>query len=285
MKNKFFVVFIILLTLIAAQVNLAFAQHDYSKATQDIVKFLKQKSGNKAKVNVIKEIDIPESEFYYVLLKFSTAQKSKELSFITNGRYITNNLIDLQTGKNLAKYYESRAKTVEVETSKDEVYFGNPETAEVKIVVFSDFECPYCRKMSNELGSFFNKHKDDIVIYYKHFPLSFHKNAKLLAKIYEAGKKLGYDWNMYQYNYSKKSYDEITALFEKKLKDKDESKFYKLLNSPEITKKIEKHTKQAENIGVRGTPYVIINGHPVNGYQKGVIKNLIKEELEGSNVS
>ena len=218
--------------------------------------------------------------FFRILLDFSLGDKSKELSFITNGKYITNTLIDLETGRNLAKYYESTSKTVDVEVSEDEIYFGNPDTAEVKIVVFSDFECPYCRKMSNELGSFFNKHKDDIVIYYKHFPLSFHKNAKLLAKIYEAGKHFGYDWNMYQYSYKNKSYEEITGIFEKKLKKDETGNFYKILNSPNITQKIKNNFKQGKKIGVKGTPYLIINGHPINGYQPDLIKNLIKKELE-----
>jgi len=282
MKNKLFVVFFTLVTLIVAQVNVAFAENkqNYSKATQNLITFFKQKSDNQTEIQVIKEIDIPESDFFYVLLKFTTAQTSKELSFITNGKYITNSLIDLKTGNNLAQYYESKAKTIEVETSEDEVYFGNPEKAKVKIVIFSDFECPYCNKLSNALGSFFKEHENDIVIYYKHFPLSFHQNAKLLAKIYETGKILGYNWNMYQYDYSNKSYNEITALFEKKLKDEEKIKFYKLLNSPEIERKIEKHLKQAESLGIKGVPFVIINGYAVNGFQEEVIKSLIKEELE-----
>jgi len=263
------------------QTNSLFAQtENLSEATKSIIKYLDKKSQGKADINMKKEIDIPDSDFYYVLLDFSLGDRSKELSIITNGKYITNALIELETGKNLAKYYESISKTVDIEVSEDEVYFGNPETAKVKIVVFSDFECPYCRKMSNELGSFFNKHKNDIVIYYKHFPLSFHKNAKLLAKIYEAGKQLGYDWNMYQYSYKNKSYEEITGIFEKKLENDDIGKFYKILNSPDITQKIKKNIKQGKEIGVRGTPYLLVNGHPINGYQPELIKNLIKRELK-----
>ena len=273
--------YIFLAAIFLLQTNSVFAQtENYSEATKGIIKYLNEKSQGKADINVKKEIDIPDSDFYYVLLDFSLGDKSKELSFITNGKYITNALIDLETGKNLAKYYESISKSVDIEVSENEVYFGNPETAKVKIVVFSDFECPYCRKMSNELGSFFNKHKNDIVIYYKHFPLSFHKNAKLLAKIYEAGKQLGYNWNMYQYSYKNKSYEEITGIFEKKLENDDIGKFYKILNSPDITQKIKKNIKQGKEIGVRGTPYLLVNGHPINGYQPELIKNLIIKELK-----
>ncbi|TYB84281.1 MAG: DsbA family protein [Kosmotoga sp.] len=273
--------YIFLVAIFIAQINSVFAQtENHSKATKSIIKYLNKKSQGKADIIVKKEIRIPESDFYYVLLDFSLGDKSKELSFITNGKYITNALIDLKTGKNLAKYYESISKTIDVKVSKNKVYFGEPKNAKVEIIVFSDFECPYCKKMSNELGSFFNKHKDDIVIYYKHFPLSFHKNAKLLAKIYEAGKHFGYDWNMYQYSYKNKSYEEITGIFEKKLKEDEIGKFYKILNSPSITQKIKKNMKQGKDIGVRGTPYLLINSHPINGYQPELIKNLIKKELE-----
>jgi len=282
LQSKIFKILCIFCAVIyLLQINTVFAQtKNYSEATKSIIKYLNKKSQGKADISVKKEIRIPESDFYYVLLDFNLGNKSKELSFITNGKYITNALFDLKTGKNLAKYYESISKTIDVEVSKDEVYFGEPKNAKVKIIVFSDFECPYCKKMSNELGSFFNKHKDDIVIYYKHFPLSFHKNAKLLAKIYEAGKHFGYDWNMYQYSYKNKSYEEITGIFEKKLKEDEMGKFYKILNSPSITQKIKKNMKQGKDIGVRGTPYLLINSHPINGYQPELIKNLIKKELE-----
>jgi len=280
-SNFFKIICTFFVIIFLSQSYFLFAQtEDLSEATKNIIKYLNKKSQGKAVISVKKEIDIPESNFYYVLLDFSLGDKSKELSFITNGKYITNALIDLETGKNLAKYYESISKTVDVEVSEDEVYFGDPENAKVEIIVFSDFECPYCRKMSNELGSFFNKHEDDIVIYYKHFPLPFHKNAKLLAKIYEAGKQLGYDWNMYQYSYKNKSYKEITGIFEKKLKKDEMGKFYKMLNSPDITQKIKKNIKQGKGIGVRGTPYLLVNSHPINGYQPELIKNLIKKELK-----
>ncbi|HCW92368.1 MAG TPA: hypothetical protein DHM44_01665 [Flexistipes sinusarabici] len=266
--------------LLAVQVGIVFAEgNSYSEATTKLIQFLENKSNGQAEIRVKDEIKIPESDFYFVLIDFKAGQDEKELSFVTNGKYITNALIELESGQNLAQYYETISKTVDIEVSEDEIYFGNPETAKVKIVIFSDFECPYCKNLSNGLSTFFDEHKDDIVIYYKHYPLSFHKNAQLLSKIYEAGKKMGYYWNMYQYDYTNKTYEEITSIFEQKLKEGEIGQFYKTLNSPEITQKIEKNIKQGQEIGVNGTPYMLVNGHPISGYQPELIKNLISDEL------
>jgi protein-disulfide isomerase len=253
--------------------------HAYSPAAEKVLFFLKARSDNKAQVDVISETPIPGSDFQFLLLNFKLGNVEKEISFVTNGKYITNALIELETGKNVAEYYEATAKTVSVETSPDELYFGNPDTAKVRIVVFSDFECPYCQKMANELKPIFDKHKKDISIYFKHLPLSFHQNAMLLSEIYEVGLKLGYRWDMYSEDFSGKTNEEIITSYIKKLKAADTTAFLENLGSTAISSKIAKHKLQAEKLGVKGTPYMIINGHPVSGYQKELITQLIETEI------
>lgn len=65
--------------------------------------------------------------------------------------------MELETGRNITEYYEAISKTIEIPVNIDEIYFGDPETAKVKIIVFSDFECPYCQTLSVELQPFFLK--------------------------------------------------------------------------------------------------------------------------------
>jgi len=54
------------------------------------------------------------------------------------------------------------------------------------IIEFGDFECMHCKKISILIEELFNKYPMDIKIIYKHFPISIHKNSKLLAMIVES---------------------------------------------------------------------------------------------------
>jgi len=162
-----------------------------------------------------------------------------------------------------------------------ELMYGNVN-APVKIVVFSDFECPFCKRASKEMKKIIKKHKDKIAIFYKHYPLPFHKHAELLAKIYEAGKKLGYKWDMYEFDYYKKNNDEILKIFENKLPKNKLVEFYKYMNSQEIADKINKNKEEGKMLGIKGTPYLLINGHPIEGYQPGLINKILRLELNKS---
>jgi protein-disulfide isomerase len=74
-------------------------------------------------------------------------------------------------------------------------YKGNPK-AKVVIVEFADFECPHCAVMKNVLKELFEKHNQDLVIYFKQFPLPFHANAKLASQATLAAHKQGAFWQI-----------------------------------------------------------------------------------------
>lgn len=73
---------------------------------------------------------------------------------------------------------------------------GNPD-ARVQIVVFSDFECPFCRAFSTTIGALSEQYGDQVVIYYKHFPLPQHANALPAARAAIAAGQQGKFWEMH----------------------------------------------------------------------------------------
>jgi len=53
-------------------------------------------------------------------------------------------------------------------------------------VVFSDFQCPACRLLADELDSIRAKRPDDVAVVYRHFPLTpVHPHAEAAAKASE----------------------------------------------------------------------------------------------------
>ncbi|MGF1458073.1 MAG: DsbA family protein [Leptolyngbyaceae cyanobacterium] len=54
---------------------------------------------------------------------------------------------------------------------------GNPE-AEIVLLEFSDFQCPYCSQATPEVDAFVAAHANDVLLVFKHFPLtSIHPEA------------------------------------------------------------------------------------------------------------
>lgn len=62
-------------------------------------------------------------------------------------------------------------------TTEDHV-LGNVETAQVTIIEYSDFECPYCKNYNTTLNKIISESNGNIAWVYRHFPLvQIHANA------------------------------------------------------------------------------------------------------------
>jgi len=70
----------------------------------------------------------------------------------------------------------------------DEVFEGKSDSSLIA-VSFTDFECPYCARFHPNLKELM-KNNPDIKVVYKHFPLSFHQNAKDYASSFECVARL-----------------------------------------------------------------------------------------------
>ncbi|HVE77753.1 MAG TPA: thioredoxin domain-containing protein [Gemmatimonadaceae bacterium] len=57
---------------------------------------------------------------------------------------------------------------------------GSPR-APVRVVEFSDFQCPYCRTLSVTLDSLRERHPEQVAIVFRHFPLPTHPYAEAAA--------------------------------------------------------------------------------------------------------
>ena len=56
-----------------------------------------------------------------------------------------------------------------------------PADAALKILMYSDFECPYCSLAGLALLDYQAKHPDDVLYVYRHFPLPYHTKAPMSA--------------------------------------------------------------------------------------------------------
>ncbi len=143
---------------------------------------------------------------------------------------------------------------------------GNAEAPHV-IVEFADFECPACRLSFNEFRSFQNDHKDDVQVYFMHFPLSTHPNAERAAIAAEAAGKQGKFWEMHDLLFTSSDLSDagIDAIAQKLFSTAALLQFKKDLKDPKIVEKIKLHKEYGMNtLQLVGTPTYMFNGRPYN---------------------
>jgi protein-disulfide isomerase len=139
------------------------------------------------------------------------------------------------------------------------------DSAVVKIVEFSDFQCPYCSRVGKPLMDVVEHYKGKAAVYFKHFPLSFHKEAKPAAIGSLCAKQQGKFWEYHdtvflgQKQLRGATQDKFVE-FAKTAGVKNIAKYTKCLSDPAMSKQVDKDMAEGKKAGVRGTPSVFING-------------------------
>lgn len=148
--------------------------------------------------------------------------------------------------------------------------FGNKE-APVTIVVYSDFECPYCGRGYQTIKQVQKEYGDKVRIVYKELPLDIHPMAMPAAKYFEAvykqdPKKAEKFHDMVYEN--QKDLREGREKFLKETAKKvgaNVAKVEKDVQSDEISAKIKKDMEEAQKFEFNGTPGYLINGISIRG--------------------
>lgn len=134
-------------------------------------------------------------------------------------------------------------------------------SAPVTIVEFSDFQCPYCSRLQPTLKEVMKAYPKEVKLVYKHYPLSFHNQAKNAAKAAEAAREQGKFWEMHDIifaNFNKLT-DKSFAEFARKI-GLNLDQFKADYGSDKYDQIIQSDTNLARKIGVTGTPTLFMNG-------------------------
>jgi protein-disulfide isomerase len=141
------------------------------------------------------------------------------------------------------------------------------EDAPVTIVEFADFQCPYCRQAEDALKSVMDTHSGAVRLVFRNLPLaSMHPNATAAAVAGVCADRQGKFWEMHD-----AMFQDQTALAEEGLKGTakrlglDTEKFSTCLSDPDAKAAVETDSRAADELGITGTPYFLINGRPLYG--------------------
>ena len=140
------------------------------------------------------------------------------------------------------------------------------ENAKVQVMVFSDFECPYCTKLVPSLEEVTETYGDDVSVTFKQMPLSFHASAEPAARASLAAKEQGKFWEMHDALFASPA--EVKAgnfgAIAKKI-GLDVERFEHDMDDPELAKQIQRDIEDAKALGIRGTPSMVIGDQLVVG--------------------
>ena len=144
---------------------------------------------------------------------------------------------------------------------------GDP-AAPVTMVVFNDFECPFCARLAPLVSELLVAYPKELRVVHKNLPLAFHLNAPLAAEAAMAAHEQGKFWAMHDRLFAHhKALDQAALVEHARAVGLDVDRFRKALEERRFRKVVEEDARAAEAAGLRGTPSALINGRSIVGAQ------------------
>ena len=235
MRSALFLLFISFFSIMPA-----YAANDSSTpAGQQLTKeaAIKALKGIQGEVLTVTPAEMPG--LYLVTMKMQG--KTVPIYMDSTGSYLfTGNIIRLKDRKNLTEAHYQRLNPVDISTIPldDALILGGPQATQ-HIIVFTDPHCPYCSKLHKVLEEAV-KQTPDLAFYNKLIPLK--PSSKQATK---------------------------TILCNKSLEQLEQAFAGKSLPEPNCeTDVAEKNLKLAQQLGIHGTPTLILpNGQVAPGYK------------------
>lgn len=143
------------------------------------------------------------------------------------------------------------------------------ESARVTVVVFSDFQCPYCAELMARLKILRSQYPRDVAVVYRHFPLSIHPYAMAAARASECAANQGRFEAFHNALFA--AQDIIGQVpwthFALVADVPDTAAFHKCAVSDVVLRSVTDDSAAANRLGVYGTPVLLINQTRLDGAQ------------------
>ncbi len=156
-----------------------------------------------------------------------------------------------------------------------------PRNAPVTVVVFSDFQCPFCSRVEPSLTQLQKAYPADVRVVWKHLPLAMHPQAMPAALAAEAAREQGKFWEMHEalfQNQAQLSPDQY-GVQARKL-GLDMAKFQASSGAAATRARVEEDAKLGARVAPQGTPTLYVNCRQVVGAQPyEVFQKMVDEQL------
>ncbi len=168
------------------------------------------------------------------------------------------------------------AQSLSKEPPVGDAIFKGPENAQVTIIEYSSFSCPYCNKVRPTLDQILQAYPTQVKYVYKHFDRGGPDSKA--AQAAECARDQDKFWEMHDMLFDRgpsgdhRQYATLLGL--------NEELFDECIGSRKYVKRVRADTYEGQSFGARGTPTFFINGKMVVGSQQfSVFKEVIDAEL------
>lgn len=174
-------------------------------------------------------------------------------------------------------------------------YIQGDINASAKIIVYSDFACPFCLLFIDTVKKIRGNFGEETVIAFRHFSLLKNFNSYPAALASECAAEQGKFWEMHDKLFDNNREEKMsTEQFKKNAEELglNLEKFNDCLDTEKYKEKVENQIREARTFGVIGTPTIFVNGrllagaYPFEDFKDSAgldrqgMKSIIEESLE-----
>lgn len=155
------------------------------------------------------------------------------------------------------------------------------EDAVVVLVEYSDFQCPFCKKYSDETRpQIAAKYGDRVRMVFKHYPLEqIHPLAMTAAIAAQCAARQGKFWEIHERFFSRPAALDVDAVIATGQSLGLPDSFRTCVINEETRAEVEQDMRDAMEVGVRGTPTLMVNGRFLVGAQSAAALESIFAEV------
>ncbi len=156
-----------------------------------------------------------------------------------------------------------------------------PADAPITIVEFSEYQCPFCARVTPTLKALEQKYAGKVRIVFKDFPLPNHAQAPKAAEAAHCAGDQGKYWQLHDQLFANQQQLQIADLKRHAAAvGLDQAKFDQCLDAGTHAANVQADADFGTELGVQSTPTLYINGRIVTGAQPaGVFESIIDDEL------
>jgi protein-disulfide isomerase len=160
-----------------------------------------------------------------------------------------------------------------------------PEDAKVRIILFSDYKCPACRRVSPATQQISAEFPGEVRIEVWHRPLAMHAGADTAAAAAVAAQRQGKFWEMHDRIIENTGPLDVARLEEFAVElGLELDQFRSDMNDPSVMERIRKENAMAEAMGAVKTPGWLINGKVSEGWGSWrSFRTRVEQELTAAN--
>ncbi len=143
--------------------------------------------------------------------------------------------------------------------------YAGAANGDITIVEFFDYNCGYCKRVTPDLIKLIEEDKG-VKLAIKDFPIlspQSMENAKGALAVHKIDSGKFLDFHIAMMKTTPRNNQQLYAMAEKHGIAQEDLK--KAMEDPAVTNQIRKNMALGQSIGVRGTPFFVVNGQPVRG--------------------